>query len=67
MDDGRKQPFYIKPANGATFAFAALWDKSITQGGETILSCAVITMPANELLRDIHQQHLPQAAWNVAR
>jgi putative SOS response-associated peptidase YedK len=56
--DGRRaqaaEPFYIKPANEQTFAFAALWGKSITQGGETILSCAVITMPANELLRDIH-------------
>jgi putative SOS response-associated peptidase YedK len=48
MEGGRKQPFYIKPAIEETFAFAALWDKSITQGGETILSCAVITMPANE-------------------
>ena len=54
MEDGRKQPFYIKPANEETFAFAALWDKSITPGGEAIVSCAVITMPANELLRDIH-------------
>jgi putative SOS response-associated peptidase YedK len=54
MEAGRKQPYYIKPANEETFAFAALWDKSITPAGEAILSCAVITMPANELLRDIH-------------
>ncbi|MGH8177297.1 MAG: SOS response-associated peptidase [Steroidobacter sp.] len=53
-EGGTKQPFYIKPANDETFALAALWDKSITPGGEAILSCAVITMPANELLRDIH-------------
>jgi putative SOS response-associated peptidase YedK len=54
MEGGRKQPYYIKPANEETFAFAALWDKSITPGGEKILSCAVVTMPANELLREIH-------------
>lgn len=54
MPDGRKQPYYIKPANEETFALAALWDKSITPAGEKILSCALITMPANELLRDIH-------------
>lgn len=58
---GRKQPFYIKPANHETFAFAALWDRSITPDGETILSCAVITMPANELMREIHnaKQRMP--------
>jgi putative SOS response-associated peptidase YedK len=62
MEDGRKQPFYIKPANEETFAFAALWDKSITAGGEVIVSCAVITMPANELLRDIHNSRFRMPA-----
>jgi putative SOS response-associated peptidase YedK len=54
LEGGRKQPFYIKPANAETFAFAALWDQSTPPSGPPILSCAVITMPANELLRDIH-------------
>lgn len=61
QDSGRKQPFYIKPANQQTFALAAIWDRSITTAGEAILSCAVITMPANELMRGIHnaKQRMP--------
>jgi putative SOS response-associated peptidase YedK len=61
LDGGRKQPYYIKPANTQTFALAALWDRSIPPSGEPIISCAVITMPANELLRDIHnaKQRMP--------
>ena len=61
LEGGRKQPYYIKPANAETFALAALWDRSIPPSGEPIISCAVITMPANELLRDIHnaKQRMP--------
>jgi putative SOS response-associated peptidase YedK len=60
--DGRtKQPFYIKPANGEIFSFAGLWDVSYTPTGERVVSCAVITMPANALMRDIHnaKQRMP--------
>lgn len=63
MPDGKtKQPYFIRPsANRTTFALAALWDRSVTPIGEEILSCAVITMPANELLREIHntKQRMP--------
>jgi putative SOS response-associated peptidase YedK len=31
-----------------------LWDRLRTESGEHVLSCAVITMPANELLAEIH-------------
>jgi putative SOS response-associated peptidase YedK len=31
-----------------------LWDRSQTPQGEWIESCTVITMPANELMADIH-------------
>jgi putative SOS response-associated peptidase YedK len=36
------------------FSIAALWDRARTDQGEEILSCAIITMPANDLLADIH-------------
>jgi putative SOS response-associated peptidase YedK len=36
------------------FSIAALWDRSRTESGEDMLSCAIITMPANELLMEIH-------------
>jgi putative SOS response-associated peptidase YedK len=57
--DGSKIPFYIRPAaENTTFAIAALWDESITPLGESILSSAIITMPANELMAKIHNTKL---------
>jgi putative SOS response-associated peptidase YedK len=57
QEDGKtKQAFIIKPVEGETFALAGLWDRSIAANGEEILSCAVITMPANELMAQIHNQ-----------
>jgi len=43
------------------FSIAALWDRSRTESGENVLSCAIITMPANELLAEIHnvKQRIP--------
>ena len=51
--DGVKQPYYIHLSDQRCFAFAALWDRSF-KGDEAIESCTHITMPGNELLRDIH-------------
>jgi putative SOS response-associated peptidase YedK len=62
LEDGKtKQPYFIKPSATETFAFAALWDQSTATSGEKILSCAVLTMPANEIMRDIHnnKQRMP--------
>ena len=36
------------------FAFAALWDRSIKSDGAAIESVVHITMPANDLMRSIH-------------
>jgi putative SOS response-associated peptidase YedK len=60
--DGTKQPYYIQPAgDGEVFSIAALWDRSRTETGEDVLSCAIIAMPANELLAEIHnaKQRMP--------
>ncbi len=51
---GRKAPFFIELADQELFAFAALWDRSFKPDGTVIESCVHITMPANELLRDLH-------------
>lgn len=62
LEDGKtKQPYFIKPSATETFAFAGLWDQSIASSGEKIVSCAVLTMPANEIMRDIHnsKQRMP--------
>jgi putative SOS response-associated peptidase YedK len=52
--DGRKQPFFIHLADREVFGFAALWDRSFAADGIGIESCVHITMPANALMRDIH-------------
>jgi len=60
--DGSKTPYFIEPAEpNSTFAFAALWDESVNATGEAILSCAVITLPANALMAKIHnvKQRMP--------
>lgn len=53
-EDGKKNPFLIKLADQELFGFAALWDRSMKPNGEMIESCALITMPGNELMRRIH-------------
>jgi len=47
-------PYYITVVDQDPFFLAGLWDRSVTDSGETIDSCTVITMPANELMADIH-------------
>lgn len=47
-------PFYITVVDQDPFFLAGLWDRSVTETGEAIESCTVITMPANELMADIH-------------
>lgn len=51
---GRKQPYFIHLTDAPVFGFAALWDRSVASDGTTLESCAIITVPGNELLRDIH-------------
>ena len=51
---GRKAPYYIHLKNQPIFAFAGLWDRSVNGDGSAIESCVQITMPANELMREIH-------------
>jgi putative SOS response-associated peptidase YedK len=53
-EQGRKAPYLITLADQELFAFAALWDRSVTDGGRALESCVHITMPANALMADIH-------------
>ena len=51
---GRKQPYFIHLADEPLFGFASIWDRSVSADGAVIESCAIITLPANELLHKIH-------------
>jgi len=41
-------------ADQELFGFAALWDRSMREDATAVESCVHITMPANELLAEIH-------------
>jgi putative SOS response-associated peptidase YedK len=51
---GRKAPYYIHLRNQPIIAFAGLWDRSFKSDGTAVESCVHITLPGNELMREIH-------------
>lgn len=51
---GRKAPYLITVVDQELFSFAGLWDRSVKADGTAIDSVVHITMPANELMADIH-------------
>jgi putative SOS response-associated peptidase YedK len=51
---GGRVPYYIRLNDQSIFGFAGLWDRSIKADGTAIMSCAHITLPANALMREIH-------------
>ena len=60
------QPYYFQLQDEAPFAFAGIWDKWQSDGN-SIISCAIITTSANELLATIHDRMpviLPAAAYD---
>jgi putative SOS response-associated peptidase YedK len=54
LPGGAKRPYYITCIDQPLFAFAGLWDRSRADDGTQTLSCAVVTLRANERMRDIH-------------
>lgn len=51
-----RQPFFVQLKNGAVFGFAGLWESWDSPDGNIIESCTIITVPANELIREIHDR-----------
>lgn len=52
----KKQPMYYQLKRHETFAMAGLWDEWHDKDGGLILSCTVLTVPANELVRRVHHR-----------
>jgi putative SOS response-associated peptidase YedK len=64
-DGGRKQPFYLTPADGAVLAFAGLWS---AWGPESVLTCSVLTTAALGDLARVHDRMpliLPRERWSA--
>ncbi len=51
-----KQPFLIRRQDQKAFALAGIWDRSVTEDGEILETCAVITGPAQGVIRDLHDR-----------
>ena len=51
-----KQPYYIHPADGGLFGFAGLWERWAPDDGMTIDTFTVITTPANDATRPLHDR-----------
>ncbi len=49
-----KIPFHIRPAEGEIMAFAGIWD--YWKGDSSLYTCAIITVPANESMRQFHER-----------
>jgi putative SOS response-associated peptidase YedK len=67
LPDGKsKQPYFIKPADQDSFAFAGLWDASRADDGTTIYSFSIITLPASPLMAQIHNTKRREPAMLTA-
>jgi putative SOS response-associated peptidase YedK len=53
--DGRKTPHHICMSGGDVFALAGLWDHWEGEG-ESLESCSIIVMPANEVMKPLHER-----------
>jgi putative SOS response-associated peptidase YedK len=50
------QPYYFHPPGGALCAFAGLWARARDDHGRELVSFTIITAPANDLVRPIHDR-----------
>lgn len=56
-EEGGKQPYLIRMADEAPFAFAGLWESwRNPESGETVESCTIIVTDANDLVAPIHDR-----------
>ncbi len=54
-EDG-KQPYFISARGGGPLALAALWDRWRSPDGTDLLTCAIVTTPANDLVAPLHDR-----------
>ncbi|MDA3129084.1 SOS response-associated peptidase [Aliibacillus thermotolerans] len=55
-EDGTKKPYRIQLTDRQLFSFAGIWEKAVNTKGETVFTCAILTMEANEEMEKIHHR-----------
>ena len=53
---GGSIPHYFRLQDGEPFAFAGLWDVWRPKDAEPVVSCTIITCPANEIVSPVHER-----------
>jgi putative SOS response-associated peptidase YedK len=48
-----RQPFFVRLVNRCVFGVAALWDRTESEHGDVIESCALLTVAANGLIAEL--------------
>lgn len=51
-----KQPYFIRPAETTLMAFAGIWETFMAPDGSEIDTAAILTLPANGLMRQLHDR-----------
>jgi putative SOS response-associated peptidase YedK len=51
-----KRPMYIRLKSGKPFGFAGLYETWKSEQGEQVVTCAIITTGANDLMKPIHDR-----------
>jgi putative SOS response-associated peptidase YedK len=54
--DGSRDPYFVRLGDREVFGVAGLWDRSRREDGSYVFSCTLITVPANPLLAEIHNE-----------
>ena len=59
--DGSREPYFLHLTEREVFGVAGLWERSRRQDGSFVFSCTLITVPANRLLAEVHndKQRMP--------
>jgi putative SOS response-associated peptidase YedK len=52
--DGSRVPYYVRLTDREVFGVAGLWERSRRADGALLHSCTLVTVPANELLAEVH-------------
>jgi putative SOS response-associated peptidase YedK len=53
---GESHPYFIQPAETTLMAFAGVWETFLAADGSEIDTAAILTVPANGLMRQIHDR-----------
>jgi putative SOS response-associated peptidase YedK len=59
-------PYYFHEKDHAPFTFAGLWDEWENAEGKPLRSCTILTCPANEVVRPVHDR-MPVILEETAR